>query len=73
MLACLDLSLSTLGTWGSDGAEAVEAGGGEVSVFGVGTTRRVLGATDRLIGDPVAAVVAGLGGTDVVTGVGCGR
>lgn len=37
--------------------------GGGTSVLGVGTTRKVLGATDRFMGDPVVAA-AGLGGTE---------
>jgi len=40
--------------------------------LGVGTTRKVLGATVRLIGDPVAAA-AGLAGTDVVEVTGVAR
>jgi hypothetical protein len=64
MLACRDLSLSTEGKWGTDEAEGVGRDGG-TSLFGVGTTRNVLGAMVRLMGDPEIAV-AGLAGTDVV-------
>tara|TARA_R110002003_G_scaffold878_13_gene21761 strand:+ start:3681 stop:4454 length:774 start_codon:yes stop_codon:yes gene_type:complete len=68
MLACLDLSLSTVEICGTVGVEPADNGGG-TSVFGVGITRRVRGATVRLIGDPVTAA-AGLAGTDVVAVVG---
>jgi hypothetical protein len=71
ILACLDLSLSTVGIWGRDGADAAERGGG-VSVFGVATTRNVLGGAVRLIGDPVAAA-AGLGGTELAAVCGSER
>lgn len=71
ILACLDRNLSTVEIWGNGGAEAADKGGG-ISVFGVGTTRKVLGATVRLIGDPVAAA-AGLAGTDVVEVTGVAR
>lgn len=66
ILACLDLSLSSVDTGGADCA-GVEAREGGTSVLGVGTTRKVLGAVVRFIGDPVLAVtaVAGLAGTDV--------
>lgn len=40
--------------------------------MGVATTRRVLGAPVRLIGDPVATA-AGLGGTELADGVGIER
>lgn len=70
ILACLDLSLSTDGIWGIGGAVTAEGGG--ASFFAVGTTRKVLGATVRLIGDPVA-VAAGLAGTDFVEVTGVAR
>ena len=71
ILACLDLSLSTDGIWGIDGAVTADEGGG-ASLFAVGMTRKVLGATVRLIGDPVA-VAAGLAGTDFVEVTGVAR
>jgi hypothetical protein len=63
MLACLDLSLPTVGIWGKEGTDIADSGGG-TSVFGVAMTRNVLGGAVRLIGDPVTAV-AGLGGTEL--------
>jgi hypothetical protein len=69
-LACLDLSLSTVGICGR-GADVADNGGG-ISALGVETTRNVLGATARLIGDPVTTA-AGLGGTELVVVVGSER
>jgi hypothetical protein len=60
ILACLDRSLSTVGTCGNDADAANKAGG--VSVLGVATTRNVLGAV-RLTGEPVE-VAAGLAGSE---------
>ena len=55
--------MSTLGSCGSEDADTADKGGG-ASVFGVGSTRIVLGA-ERLIGEPVD-VAAGLGGTELL-------